>query len=164
MRRLAVFVAVMTLLAAACGDSEGDVRDILDSGTLPAGTVSGGTQGATTITVDLGGDTDATVIRGSGSATVTIDGEPYEVPLDQCVLLEDGLALNGETDDFALALFTGIGLSMVTDPNSTGAVSYVVSAPGLTVSGNSVSGGGDVQGISAAGFGDTVAWSISASC
>ena len=171
MRRLWVLVAVLGLLAAACGDSGDDpADDVLGSGTSPGDTIviddDGGGGSGTTITLPIGDGSEITVIQGDdGAAVITIDNDTYEVPLDQCAILPGNLLVSGETDEIAFGLVTGVGLAMTVNPNDVeNSVAYVVAAPEVNVDGNRVSGSGEVQGVTAAGFGDSVPWSIQVTC
>ena len=165
MRRLATSLAALVLLVAACGDSGDPVEEILESGTLPATTVSD-QQAGTTITVPAGDGSDITVIEGSlGGAVIEIGGDTYSVPLNECVITATNLVVSGETDEIAFGLVTGVGLAMTVNPNTpSDSVAYIVAAPDVTVSGNSVTGSGEVEGVTAAGFGDPEPWSISINC
>lgn len=161
MRRIVLMFIVLAVVAVACGDdaSSPSLTDLTQT-TLPTGT----TQQQTTITVDIGDGADATLIQGGGSAVVQIGDDVYEVPLEQCVILPDAVAVNGESDELAFGLFTGVGLSAVTNPNGSDPVSYVMGAPDFEVSGTQVTGGGEVSGIGATGFTDTVQLTIIVNC
>ena len=94
-----------------------------------------------------------------------IGGETFSVPLNECVITANNLLVSGETDEIAFGLVTGVGLAMTVNPNTpSDSVAYVVGAPDVTVSGNSVAGSGEVEGATAAGFGDPEPWSISITC
>lgn len=166
-RTMLIIVAALLVFAAACGDS-GDGGDAGDSGNGTVATLPSGNDGGsgTVITLPAGDGSEITIITGSdGEARVQIGTKSFTVPLDQCAVTSNTLLVSGETDEIAFALVTGVGLAMTLDPNDVGnSVAYVVAAPDLAVSGTSVTGSGEVQGVSATGFGDTEPWSIALSC
>lgn len=161
MRRSLIVLSALLIFAAACGDSG-------DSGNGTEATVVSNTGGGggTTITLPVDGGSDITVIVGSsGTAEITIGGSSYSVPLDQCAVTSESLLVSGETDEIAFGLVTGVGLAMTLNPDDAeDRVAYVVGAPDVVVSGTSVTGGGEAQGVTAAGFGDSEPWTIAVNC
>lgn len=174
MRRTTSLVAFLTLVAAACGGSGsldvGDVEDgslpgaTLPSASLPGGTLPTGTAPAGTITLPGEDGTDITVITGGGSGTARVGGDSYDFPVEQCVLLEDSILVGGETDEVAVGLISGVGLTVVVDPNGADAVTYLVTLPETEISGNSLTTGGEAAGVGAGGFTDPEQVSVSVTC